>query len=168
MKKIAIFVLFSALLAGTAVHAADPLKTRTLESKGEITSVDPLYGRVTIHHGAIEGFSGDAETEFVVSSGALLKGLSKRDLVDFTIEEKKGEALVTKITKTGQAPLKEDKAELGKAVQGALVSTGEAMKTVASPVPPAHEMVSGAVGATTTVTGAVVEPIDDTKMKQKF
>ncbi|MGH7198165.1 MAG: hypothetical protein ACREH5_05450, partial [Candidatus Omnitrophota bacterium] len=98
----------------------------------------------------------------------LLKGLSKRDLVDFTIEEKKGEALITKITKTGQAPPKEEKTELGKAVQGALVSTGEAVKTVASPIPPAHEVVSGAVGATTTATGAVMEPIDDAKLRQEF
>ncbi len=168
MKKIALFVLFSAFLAASAVHAADPLKSKTLEASGEITSVDALYSRVTIHHGAIKGFSGDTETEFVASSADLLKGLSKRDLIDFTIEEKKGEALITKITKTGQAPPKEDKVELGKAVQGALVSTGEAMKTVASPIPPAHAVVSGAVGATTAATGAVVEPIDETKITQEF
>jgi Cu/Ag efflux protein CusF len=168
MKKTALFILLSTLLTASFVYAADPVKSRTLNASGEVTSVDPLYGRVTIHHGAVEGFSGDTETEFVVSSPELLKGLSKRDLIDFTIEEKKGESLVTRITKTGQAPPKEEKAELGKAVQGALVSTGEAMKTVASPLPPAHEVVSGAVGATTTVTGAVVEPIDDTKMKQDF
>lgn len=168
MKKIAFLILFSTFLTGSAVHAADSLKSKVIEASGEITSVDSLYSRVTIHHGAIKGFSGDTETEFVVTSAGLLKGLSKRDLIDFTIEEKRGEALITKITKTGQAPPKEDKAELGKAVQGALVSTGEAMKTVASPIPPAHGIVSGAVGATTAVTGAVVEPIDDTKMKQAF
>ena len=168
MKKTALFLILTVCLAGASVFAADALKAKTIEASGEITSVDPLYSRLTIHHGAIKGFSGDTETEFVAGSAALLKGLSKRDLVDFTIEEKKGEALITKITKTGQAPPKEEKAELGKAVQGALVSTGEVMKTVASPIPPAHEIVSGAVGATTTATGAVVEPIDDAKMKQKF
>ncbi|MGH7197393.1 MAG: copper-binding protein, partial [Candidatus Omnitrophota bacterium] len=102
MKKTAFFLILTVFLTVSTALAA-PLKAKTIEASGEITSVDALYGRVTIHHGATEGFSGGTDTEFVVSSADLLKGLSKRDLVDFTIEEKKGEALVTKITKTGQA-----------------------------------------------------------------
>ena len=123
---------------------------------------------MTIKHGAIKGLSGDAETEFFVTSPELLKGIAKRDLVDFVILEEKGETRIEKLKKTGEAPPQDDRSELGKAMQGALVSTGEAAKTVTSPVMPVHEVVSGAVGATTDTTGAVLDEAEIPEVKRKF
>ena len=57
---------------------------------------------------------------------------------------------------------------MGKAIQGVLVATGEAAKTMTAPVPPAHGVVSGAVGATTGATGAVIEDATLPETKQKF
>jgi hypothetical protein len=130
--------------------------------------VDPLYSRVTIAHKAIKGFSEKTQTEFVVASAGVLEGLSKRDLVEFTFVDRSGEALVGNIKKTGQAPPKDDKLKIGQAVQDVLEATGEVAKGVTTPIPPAHGVVSGAVGATTNVTGSVLENIEGPEVKQKF
>ena len=167
MKKMLVLALFFLVVFIAAAFAADQKKTQ-FEASGEVVSADPLYGRVTIKHGAIKGLSGDAETEFFVTSPELLKGIAKRDLVDFVILEEKGETRIEKLTKTGEAPPQDDRSELGKAMQGALVSTGEAAKTVTSPVMPVHEVVSGAVGATTDTTGAVLDEAEIPEVKRKF
>ncbi len=167
MKKMLVLALFFLVVFIASAFAAEQKNTR-FEASGEVVSSDPLYGRVTIKHGAIKGLSGDAETEFFVTSPELLKAINKRDLVDFVIVDEKGETRIEKLTKTGQAPIREERSELGKALQGALVSTGEAAKTVSSPVMPVHEVVSGAVGATTDTTGAVLEDAEIPEVKRKF
>ena len=167
MKKFFSLFSFIFLLSTTLAFSADD-KTKQFNGHGEVTSVDPLYSRITIRHEAIRGFSGSAETEFFVSSPALLKSIQKRDLVDFVIVEKNKSAQIEKITKTGQAPIHEEKLEVGKAVQGVLVATGEVAKSVTTPIPPAHEVVSGTVGAATSTTGAVLDEADGTKVKTKF
>ena len=164
MKKTFIFFLF--LVSTPAILLAASTATR-YQGSGEVTSVDPLYSRVTIQHSAITNFTGDAETEFFVQSPDLLKGIAKRDLVDFTLVNEKGDVRIEKITRTGEAPSKDDSVPLGRAVQGALVSTGEAVKTVSSPIAPAHEVVSGAVGATTGATDTVLHDANP-DVKKKF
>ena len=164
MKKALMFFLFLISIPALLLAAS---KETLYQGSGEVTSVDPLYSRVTIQHGAIKNFEGDTETEFFVQSPDLLKGFAKRDLVDFTLVNEKGDVRIEKITKTGQAPLKDDSVPLGRAVQGALVSTGEAVKTVSSPIEPAHEVVSGAVGATTGATDTVLHDANP-DVKKKF
>ena len=164
MKKMFLMLVLFLCAAGTFQAVAKPSQ---FESKGEVTSVDPLYSRVTIKHPAISGFSGDAETEFFVSSADLLKGISKGDLVDFTIVDEKGDTLIEKITRTGVAPVKDETLPLGRAVQGVLEATGEAAKTVSSPIAPAHEVVSGTVGATTGATDSVLHDASP-DVKKKF
>ncbi len=166
MKKNVLISLFSLLLF-MLLPLAVQAKTNTFDGKGEVVSADPLYGRITIKHDAIKGFAGDEETEFVVSSNDLLKGLGRRDLVDFTIEDKNGDVQIIKIMKTGQAPPVDDRLPVGKVVQDALVATGEAAKTVTTPIEPAHELVSGTMGATTDVTGSVLKDAKP-EIKQKF
>ena len=167
MKKIVLFLMIIFVgFASTALFAAE--KVKRFEGRGEVTSADPLYGQVTIKHGLIKGFVGGDETEFFLASPGLLKGINKRDLVDFTIVEINGDARIEKITKTGEAPPKEENHELGKAVQGILVATGEAAKTVTSPIAPAHEVVSSSVGATTETTGAVLDNATLPETKKKF
>ena len=82
MKKILLaFVIF--FLSVSSLHAQQ--KLTEFQSKGDVMSVDPMYGRITIKHGAIKGFSGDTETEFFVNSSGLLQNITKGDLVEFTI-----------------------------------------------------------------------------------
>ena len=165
MKKI-LFLAGFLLFTGSLVLAADG-KIRHFDAKGEVTSVDPLYSRITIKHGAIKDFAADGDTEFVVASSDLFRGINNHDLVDFSVIEEKGEARLEKITKTGEAPLRDDRLPVGKAIQDVLVATGETAKTVTSPIAPAHEVVSGAVNATTDTTGQVLDDAS-TEVKQKF
>ena len=164
MKKVFEVFLFLFLIPSILLAAS---KETHFEGSGEVTSVDPLYSRVSIKHGAIKNFEGDTETEFFVQSPDLLKGITRRDLVSFTLVNDKGDVRIEKITKTGEAPLKDDSTPLGRVVQDALVATGEAAKTVSSPITPAHEVVSGTVGATTRVTDSVLHDANP-DVKKKF
>lgn len=166
MRKVYLVLGFIAVILTQSICIAHA-ETKRYEGSGEVISADPLYSRVTIEHGPISGFSGGPETEFFVTSPAILKDISRRDLVNFVIVDQKGDARIEKIIKTGVAPEKEDGLQVGKAVQGALVSTGEAAKVIASPLPPAHEIVSGTVGVTTDATGSVLEEANP-EVKQKF
>ena len=163
-KIVSIFIL--GFIFQLATVDGLPATPKQFKGNGEVTSVDPFYGRITIKHGAIKDFSGDGETEFIVSVGSLLKEINKRDLVDFTIQDDRGDVRLVEIKKTGVAPIEENP-KLGKVVQDVLVGTGEVVKGVTDPLPPAHEVVSGAVGATTSVTGAVLPGVDN-QSKQKF
>ena len=86
MKK-SFLILSFLLLIPSILPAAS--KETLYQGSGEVTSVDPLYSRVTIRHSAIKNFTGDAETEFFVQSAGLLKGIAKRDLVNFTLINEK-------------------------------------------------------------------------------
>ncbi len=167
MKKILFLFSITFFLTNAIAFSADE-NVKQFNGSGEVTSVDPLYSRITIKHEAIKGFSGSAETEFFVGSPGLLKNVQKRDLVDFVIVEKNKSAQIEKITKTGQAAPHEEKLEVGKVVQDVLVATGEVAKGVTTPIPPAHEAVSGTVGATTKATGSVLNEADGTEVKRKF
>lgn len=167
MKKAKVFFLLFFLTVCMQAWALDA-QQKNYEGSGEVTSVDPLYSRVSIKHSPIKGFRGGPETEFFVSSSDILKTIHPRDLVDFTITEAKGEAMISKMTITGQAPIKDDRLQVGKAVQEVLVATGEVAKTVTGPLPPANQVVSGAVGATTDTTGSVLEEADGAELKTKF
>ncbi len=167
MHKKLSFLLLALILLTPSVRAAEE-KSKRFEASGEVVEVEPLYGRITIKHGAIKGFSGGPETEFVAKSSELLKNLSKRDLVYFVITEEKGNAEITEIKKTGEAPPKEEGLELGRAVQGVLTATGEAARIITSPIPPAHDVVSAATSATTDTTETVLDSTDGPEVKHKF
>lgn len=165
MKKYFWLVLFFCFSLAFPLNAV--AETKTFEGKGEIISADPLYGRVTIHHNAIKGFAGNEDTEFVVRSKDLLNNLGKHDLVDFSLEESGSNAEIVKINKTGVAPAVDAGLPVGKMAQDILVATGEAAKTVTTPIEPAHQMVTGAFGATTDATGTVLKDAKS-EVKQKF
>jgi len=158
--------LFFLLVLIPSVLLAASKETR-FPGSGEVTSVDPLYGRITIKHGAIKNYARDTENDFFVRPPTLLKGLAKRDLVSFTVIDEKGDVRIEEIKKTGEALLKEEPSFLGQAVQDTLVATGEAAKTLSSPLTPVHEVVSGAVGAATGATGSALED-PGPQAKKKF
>ena len=145
------FLLLS--LAGTAL-AKGPR-----QFSDEVADVDAIGGRVTFK----------TQGEYFADPSALLKEIGRRDLVDVVVTQEKGGAEnVTKLTKTGVAPLESEGLEVGKAVQGVLVATGEVAKAVTTPVPPAHGAVSETVGATTNATGSVLDDAKLPETKQNF
>ena len=166
MKKrnlVSVVTLFAAVCFAQSISFAALKRT---EAEGEVLSVDPVYSSVTIRHGAIKGFAGDGQTDFAVTSSELLKSINKGDLVSFTLLENKGDVRIEKITRTGQA-VHEKETGMGKVVQDVLVGTGEVAKGITSPIEPAHQVVSGAVGATTDATGSLLDDAD-TQVKKKF
>ncbi len=163
MKKVyAILVLFSLVFVSSAFCAAQ--KEKSIEASGEVTSVDPMYSRVSIKHAAIKGFAGDGETEFVVASSDMLKNVSRRDLVNFVIVDKSGEVTIENIKRTGQASIVEEKTPLGTAVRDVLSATGDVARTVTTPITPVHDVVSGTMGATEDTTNSVLNESE----KRKF
>src|SRR3989338_8433949 len=105
MKKVLLMMVGMASIFLVSVVAT--AKTATYTGKGEVTAVDSPYGRITIKHGAIKGYSGDGETEFPVTDAGILKGIERRDLIDFELMDTNGDVRVPKITKTGVAPEEE-------------------------------------------------------------
>ncbi|OIO36072.1 MAG: hypothetical protein AUJ72_06150 [Candidatus Omnitrophica bacterium CG1_02_46_14] len=164
MKKA--FALLSSLVLISSLVFAAP-KESVYQGSGEVTSVDPLYSRITIKHGAIKNFVGDSENEFFVQSSDLLKNIAKRDFINFTLEDQKGDVRITKIEKTGVAAVKDETLPIGRAVQDVLTMTGEAVKTISSPIAPAHEVVSETVGATTGATDSVLHDANP-EVKKNF
>ena len=164
MKKA--LILWSIFVFTPSVVWAAP-KEAAYQGSGEVTSVDPLYSRITIKHGAIKNFVAESETEFFAESSDLLKDIHKRDLVDFKVMDRSGDTRLTQIKKTGEAPIKDETLPIGRAVQDVLVATGEAAKTVSSPIAPAHEVVSGTVGATTGATDSVLHDANP-EVKKNF
>ena len=163
MKKAHFYFLFLSLFISLPSAAAD----KTFQGSGEVVSADPLYSRVTIETGAIKGYSAGGKNEFVVSSADLLKDISAHDLVDFEISEVKGEARIDKITKTGVAADADDGTPIGKAVQEVLTGTGQAVKTVTTPITPVGAAIGGVVGDATESTGNMVSDAKS-DVKRKF
>ncbi len=166
MKKTALLGVFLALSLIVSTSYAFESK-KEINAKGEVVSVDPLFGRITIAHDSIKDFAAQGETEFFVSQPGLLKGISHHDLVNFRIEDSNGDVTVDKIEKTGVAEPKQQGLPVGRAVQGVLAATGDAARVVTSPIAPVHDTLGEAVGATTEATGAAVEDatVPDTKSK---
>lgn len=165
MKKQFFYPLVSLLTAICLIQSSGFAGVKRTEAKGEIVSVDSVYSSVTIKHGAIKDFSGDGETAFTADP-SLLKNINKRDLVDFVITDDKGDVRLATIMKTGVAE-PEVTPKIGQVVQDVLVGTGEVAKGITSPIAPAHQLVSGAVDATTDTTGALLNDAD-TQVKKKF
>ncbi len=134
-------------------------KEKRFSGRGEVVTVDPIYSRLTIRNEAIKGFSGAGKNEFVVKSQDLLKEVAAHDLVEFEISELNGEAKIDKMRKTGVAPEKDSGTPIGKAVQEVLTGTGQAVKTVTTPVPALHDTVGEAVASTTEGTGNLLSDV---------
>lgn len=166
MKKFFTFFILFTIMGGTA-FAADNSQVKRFHGTGEVTSVDPMYSRITIQHDPISGFISDPVTEFSVKSPDLLKKISKSDLVSFDIEDNKGDVVIVKIERTGQAPAKQEGVLLGQAAQEVLEGAGQVVKTVASPIAPVGEVANATADATTNTTGSVLNEASP-EFKKKF
>ena len=164
MKKVLIFTLISFFLFCQASFAANS-KVRQFHGGGEVLTVDPVYSQVTIRHSAIKDLALDSETQFFVSSPVLLKGIRTGDLVEFDITDNKGEVIIEKIEKTGVAPPKNEGTALGQAVHDVLQGTGEVVRGVTEPLPPAHEVAKGVTSATDATGDALRDSAPEAKTK---
>jgi len=164
MKKTLFYFLFLILFISVSGEAKDS-GVRQFHGSGEVLTVDPVYSQVTIQHSAIKDFSGDRSSEFFVNNAALLKGIQTGDLVEFDIVDTKGEMKIEKITKTGIAPPKSEGTPLGQAVHDVLQGTGEVVRGVTEPLPPAHEVAKGVTTATDATGDALKETGTESKTK---
>ena len=164
MKKVLIFSILSFLSVPWPALASAP-QLRQFHGSGEVLTVDPVYSQITIQHKAIKDFSGDRDSEFFVSSPELLKGIEKGDLVDFDITDNKGDVKIDKIQKTGVAARRSDNLPLGQAVHDVLQGTGNVVKGVTEPLPPAHEVAKGATSLTDATGDALKESAPEVKSK---
>ena len=153
MKKTAIFAFLLFFLTPTMLRAADA--NRSFKGSGEVRTVDPVYSQVTIEHHAIKGLAGDGVTEFYVSDPGLVKGVATSDLVEFDVSDTKGDIKITKITKTGVAPPREEG-----------IPVGEALQAVTAPLAPVSEAIGGA--AESAATPGSDPRIKDGEVKQKL
>ena len=165
MKKVLLFSFISSLSIVLPALATSA-QVRQFHGEGEVLTVDPVYSRITIQHKAIKDFSGDRDSEFFVKSADLLKGIQTGDLVEFDITDDKGDVKIDKIQKTGIAPPKSDDVPLGQAVHDVLEGTGNVVKGVTEPLPPAHEVAKGATSITDATGDALKE--GDPELKSKF
>ena len=163
MKKTTIFAFLLFFLTPTTLRAAEAV--RHFNGSGEVRTVDPVYSQITIEHRAIKGLAGDGVTEFYVSNAGILKGIVTNDLVDFEVTDTKGDVRITKITKTGTAPPREEGVAVGEALQQTIQGVGGAAQAVTSPIAP----VSEAIGGASQTAAANTEPrIKDGEVKQKI
>ena len=165
-KPVGLLVVFI-LMACVSVFASESHKA--YQGSGEVLSVEPLYSRITIRHGKIKGLSGGPESDFLSVSALLLKDVEKRDLVEFTLEEDRGDLRLVKITKIGQAQPKEESSEVDDALHGVLDATNRVAQGVTAPLPPAQRLVKGTLGAASDTTeGAVDVSEGNPQVKRKF
>lgn len=156
MKKMIVPAVLFLLFVATVALSAE--KARRFEGAGEVLSVDPLYSRITIEHGAIKDFSGDGKSEFFVTEPSLLKDVSKRDLVSFSLVDEKGDVRIDKIERTGVAePRGDGTIKINDAARAVIGATGEVARTVTQPIAPVHEGVRSATGAAEEVSNTALE-----------
>lgn len=147
--------------------SAAAAQVREFQATGEVVTVDPVYGQITIRHGAIKDFSMAGETVFSVADRALLKDLSRGDLLDFHITDSKGDVEVDRLFKTGVATPRENDFPVGRVFQDVLEGTGEVVKGVTAPIAPVHDVAGGVVDATTGATGSALNEASP-EQKTKF
>ncbi len=156
MKRTIVPVTLLLLLIATVALSAD--KTNHFDGKGEVLSVDPLYSRITIEHAAIKGFSSEGKSEFFVVKPDLLKGISTRDLVSFSMVDEKGDVRIDKIERTGVAVEHGDGTiKINEAARAVIGATGEVARGITQPITPVNEGVKSATGATENVSDAVLD-----------
>lgn len=94
MKRIAIGLIMTLSLSGTALAQDLPLVNGTVEK------VDTAQGKITIDHGPIKNLDMDAMTMvFRAPDPALLKDLKAGDKIQFTADRVNGQISVTSIKK---------------------------------------------------------------------
>src|SRR6185437_10106864 len=96
------FVCVAAIAAGACSRTAP---TKEYQLKGQILDVKPETNEVLVRHGDIPGFMPAMTMPYKVQDGALLAGKTPGDLITATLVVGETEAHLSKIDKTGHAPV---------------------------------------------------------------
>jgi protein SCO1/2 len=101
--RLAIPLVPLALLAAVACRKAPPV--REFAVVGQVVAIDSSTNYVTLRHEDIKGFMPGMTMPFAVKDPALLEGKVPGDLVAATLQVQNTDAWITRLTKTGSAPL---------------------------------------------------------------
>src|SRR5436190_17433522 len=93
---------------GFAVACGRERATRTYQLTGQILVVKPETNEVLVKHEDIPGFMPAMTMPYAVNDPALIKDSVAGDLITATLNVGAERAYLSKITKTGSAPLPED------------------------------------------------------------
>jgi protein SCO1 len=103
LARLAILLSPLALLAAVACRKAPPV--REFAVVGQVVAIDRSTNYVTLRHEDIKGFMPGMTMPFAVKDPALLEGKVPGDLVAATLQVQDTDAWITRLTKTGSAPL---------------------------------------------------------------
>src|SRR3954471_9593033 len=95
----------AALLLATACSRTPPTKEYQLQ--GQILDVKPETSEVLVKHGDIPGFMPAMTMPYKVEDGKVLAGKEPGDLITATLVVGETEAHLSKIDKTGHAPIED-------------------------------------------------------------
>ena len=101
--RLAIQLVPLALLAAFACRKAPPI--REFAVVGQIVAIDRSTNYVTLRHEDIKGFMPGMTMPFAVKDPALLEGRVPGDLVTATLQVQNTDAWISRLTRTGSAPL---------------------------------------------------------------
>src|SRR5215470_2942838 len=87
------------------VSCARPSSEREYQLEGQVIAVEPARKQVTVNHKEIKGFMPAMSMPYDVQDAKLLDGIKAGDLIDATLVVFSNGAHLTKIRKTGEAPL---------------------------------------------------------------
>ena len=104
-RQVRLAILFAplALLAAVGCRKAPPI--REFAVVGQIVAIDRTTHYVTLRHEDIKGFMPGMTMPFAVRDAALLEGRVPGDLVEATLHVQNTDAWISRLTKTGSAPL---------------------------------------------------------------
>jgi len=91
------------LAAAMACRQAPAVREYTLV--GQIVAIDRATNYVTVQHGDIKGFMPGMTMPFAVRDPSLLEGRAPGDLITATLLVQNTDAWISRLTKTGSAPL---------------------------------------------------------------
>ncbi len=101
--RLAIQLVPLVLLAAVACRKAPPI--REFAVVGQIVAIDRTTNYVTLRHEDIKGFMPGMTMPFAVKDPALLDGRVPGDLVAATLQVQNTDAWISRLTRTGSAPL---------------------------------------------------------------
>src|ERR1051325_9020743 len=109
MRHLKIFSAALALVA--AACTSQPKDQRSYALQGQIVSIDPDRQQAMIKHGDIPGLMPAMTMSYKMKDAGLLNGVNAGDTIDATLVIVPNNAFITKVKKTGEAPLDQPPAE---------------------------------------------------------
>lgn len=123
-------VCLAGLLALVSACGGPPAEdTRTYEMTGQILAILPDSNELSIRHDDIVGYMPGMTMNFPVASGDLLRDRVPGDLISATLEVRGLTTRLTRVAKTGSAPLPER--TNAAAIAGSMLEPGDALPDVA-------------------------------------